>query len=195
MEKIKKGDGTMEEELQSKIIRITTENVFEILRKNGFEITEKKNTYLRTEQLLYLLPKLKSAINHNKSRINELKEYLTKGIEIKSSNGIHVVSNSISISSTKESSADLIEKEINLLNQRNYIINTQIKWLNGILINFKSDKYYKVLELKYFENKTLEEMAEFLECDISTITRNKNRLINELKVLLFPNDYLNELGA
>lgn len=185
----------MEEELQSKIIRITTENVFEILRKNGFEITEKKNTYLRTEQLLYLLPKLKSAINHNKSRINELKEYLTKGIEIKSSNGIHVVSNSISISSTKESSADLIEKEINLLNQRNYIINTQIKWLNGILINFKSDKYYKVLELKYFENKTLEEMAEFLECDISTITRNKNRLINELKVLLFPNDYLNELGA
>lgn len=50
------------------IIKKSTENVFEVLRKNGFEIREKKNTYQKTEQLLYLIPNLKESIKHNKKK-------------------------------------------------------------------------------------------------------------------------------
>jgi len=47
--------------------------------------------------------------------------------------------------------------------------------------------------MKYFESKTREEIAEELEVDVSTITRNKNRLINTLKITLFSDEVIYEL--
>jgi len=47
--------------------------------------------------------------------------------------------------------------------------------------------------LKYFEDKTREEIAEELDCDVSTVSRNKSRLINKLLVRLFSDDALAEL--
>jgi len=38
-----------------------------------------------------------------------------------------------------------------------------------------------------------EEIAEELEVDVSTITRNKNRLINTLKISLFSDEVIYEL--
>lgn len=176
-----------EVELVTKVVDITTENVFEILRKSGFEIKEKKSTFQRTEQLLYLMPKLKEAISHNKQRISDLKKY---GLEKKGS-AVHVIPTTTPIKKDEE---ELIDLEISKLNQRNYIINSEIKWINSILNTMIKDKFYKIIELKYFNNKTYEELAEDLECDVSTISRNRTRIINELKVLFFPNDSIDELG-
>ena len=39
-----------------------------------------------------------------------------------------------------------------------------------------------------------EEIAEYFECDERTIRRNKNKIINNIKTLLFPNDSIEELG-
>jgi hypothetical protein len=171
---------------ENEIIKLTTENVFTILRQQGFEVKEKKNTFQKTEQLLYLLPKLKDAIKHNLKQIDDLKEY-----------GIPKTSGVIKGKSTPtpvfESEVEIVEKEISKILQRNYIINSQIKRINSILQTVRNDKFYQIIELKYFNNKTYEEMANYFNCEPRTIGRNRNRLINEIKILLFPYDSIEEI--
>lgn len=169
------------------LIKKTIENVFDILRKNGFEIKEKKSTFQRTEQLLYLVPQLKEAVKHNKQKIKDLENF---GID-KKSNAVHVVP---TVAPLKQDETEMIDKEVLKLNQRNHIINTQIKWVNSVIHTISNDKYYDLIKLKYYDNKTREEIAEYFECDVKTISRNRNRIINHIKGMLFPNDSVDELG-
>ena len=178
----------LEEKQLELITKKTTESVFEVLRKNGFEIKEKKTVFQKTEQLLYLIPQLKEAIDHNKERIKDLKKY---GIS-KGGSAVHVVPQTTPL---REDVSDKIKREIENLQQRNYIINSQIKWVNGILNTIRSDKFFEIIELKYYNGKTHEEIAEYFNCDESTVRRNKNRLINRIKTLLFPSDSVSELGC
>ncbi len=175
-----------EEKIIDIVVKKSTENVFEVLRKNGFEIKESKNTFQKTEQLLYLVPQLKEAINHNKRRINDLKKY---GIP-KSSNAVKIVDSSF----VKKEDSEIIEQEIAKLLQRNYIITSQLKWINGILDTLRDNKFYDLIELKYYKQMSYEEIAEYFNCDVSTISRNKNKIINKIKGLLFPNNSIEELG-
>ncbi len=179
-----------DEKNKSEIINLTVNTVFETLRKNGFEIKEKKTTFQQTEQLLYLMPQLKESINHNKKLIEELKKF---GIVKKpSGKGAHVVPDN---TYGRMNEDELVEKKINDLLQRNHIINSQIKWVNGILNDFRKEKYFIIIELKYFDHKNREEIAEYLKCDVKTVDRNKNSLINRLKILFFPNNSIDELGC
>lgn len=70
-----------------------------------------------------------------------------------------------------------------------------INRIDRIIKKFKTDKYIDIIKLKYFENKTQQEIAETLDKDTSTIWRNNKRLINEIKVYLFPNDVVKELTS
>jgi len=169
------------------IIKKSTENVFEVLRKNGFEIREKKNTYQKTEQLLYLIPNLKESVKHNKQKIDDLKLY---GIEKKGS-AVHVIPANTPV---RKEESEIVDLEISKLLQRNHIINSTIKWVNEIISTQSKEKYFDIIDLKYFKNKTYEDMAEYFQCDTKTIGRNKNKLINNIKVLLFPNDSIDEIG-
>ncbi len=175
-----------EERIIDLTVKKSTENVFEILRKNGFEIKESKSTFQRTEQLLYLVPQLKEAINHNKQRIDDLKRY---GIP-KSSNAVKIIDSSF----VRKEDNEIVEQEISKLLQRNYIISAQLKWINGIVESLRNNKFYDLIELKYYEQKSYEEIAEYFDCDVSTVSRNKNKLINKIKGLLFPANSIEELG-
>lgn len=50
-----------------------------------------------------------------------------------------------------------------------------------------------IIELKYFEKRTHEEIAEELDIDPRTVTRKKNRIIKRLSFILFPDDAIEEL--
>ncbi len=56
----------------------------------------------------------------------------------------------------------------------------------------KNDPYYKILEMRYFDNRTLEDIAAYFNCDTSTVSRNRSRLVKELSLRLFPDDVVNE---
>lgn len=56
----------------------------------------------------------------------------------------------------------------------------------------KNDPYYKILEMRYFDNRTLEDIAAYFNCDSSTVSRNRSRLVKELSLRLFPDDVVNE---
>lgn len=57
----------------------------------------------------------------------------------------------------------------------------------------ESDPYYKVLEYQYFECRTQEEIARLLGCSQVTVSKNKNRLLRELAMRMFPEQAVQEL--
>lgn len=68
-----------------------------------------------------------------------------------------------------------------------------IKIIDRALSTIKDDHYYKIIELFYFENKTRAEIAEIFNVDDKTISRNKKRLIKEIKYIVFSDETIEEL--
>ena len=56
-----------------------------------------------------------------------------------------------------------------------------------------SDDDRLIIEMKYFEKMTHEEIAEELNIDPKTVTRRKNRIIKRLSFMLFPDEAIEEL--
>ena len=65
--------------------------------------------------------------------------------------------------------------------------------LNEALKEIKDDQYYEIITMTYFENQTREYIAEYFDTTTTTVTRNKNRLINKLKMMIFSDEAIREL--
>lgn len=69
-----------------------------------------------------------------------------------------------------------------------------VELIDSALLDIKDDPYCKIISLIFFENKTREEVTEYFNnCEVKTVTRNKNRLVNKLKVLIFADESIKEL--
>lgn len=60
-------------------------------------------------------------------------------------------------------------------------------------INNEAGDYAGLLECIYFDHLTREELAYDYDCEPITITRNKNKMVNKLKDILFSDDVIEEL--
>lgn len=65
--------------------------------------------------------------------------------------------------------------------------------LRESLDKLKNDRDFEIIDMKYFQKMTHEEIAEFIDVDTSTVTRRKNRIVKRLSFMLFPSDAINEL--
>lgn len=65
--------------------------------------------------------------------------------------------------------------------------------VNSALELIKDDSYYDLIPMIYFEGRSREEVAEFFNTSTTTISRNKTRLINKLKIHIFTDDVVKEL--
>ena len=61
------------------------------------------------------------------------------------------------------------------------------------LEKISDDPYYDVIRMFYFEGKTREHISLEYDTSVTTISRNKTRLLNELKLMLFSDDVIYEL--
>ena len=68
-----------------------------------------------------------------------------------------------------------------------------ISMIDRCMAQIKSDPYYDVLEMLYFEGRTQEDIAMTFGCSQVAISKNKSRLVRELAMRLFPNQAVNEL--
>lgn len=87
----------------------------------------------------------------------------------------------------KYKEAILLDKEDTVKTQK--LVNI----IQGALRSIEDDPYYEIISMFYLENTTRGEIAEFFNCDEKTITRNKRRLINKLKVIIFSDESIIEL--
>lgn len=65
--------------------------------------------------------------------------------------------------------------------------------IDKCMATLKTDPYYDILPMRYFEGRTLEDIGAYFGCDHTTISRNKNRLVRELSMRLFPDEVVTEL--
>lgn len=70
-----------------------------------------------------------------------------------------------------------------------YIVNE----IDGALIRIEDDAYYKIIPMYYFDKLPISEIAEELKTSESTVCRNKQRLIDRLKIDLFTDDFIKEI--
>lgn len=65
--------------------------------------------------------------------------------------------------------------------------------IDAALDSIKDDIYYEIIPMVYFENETREVIAGYYNTTVTTVSRNKTRLINKLKLMLFSDDVIYEL--
>lgn len=102
---------------------------------------------------------------------------------------------------TKDSRKTAIEKLEELL--RNYptfkavegkeVTAKLVTKVDEAMKSIEGDPYYDVIRLFYFEGQTRESIALDYGCTETTISRNKTRLLNKLKAILFSDEVIFEL--
>ena len=68
-----------------------------------------------------------------------------------------------------------------------------IELIDNCMASLSSDPYYDILEMRYFEGRTQEDIADYYKCSQVTISKNKSRLVKELALKLFPNQVIKEM--
>lgn len=65
--------------------------------------------------------------------------------------------------------------------------------IEAALHMISEDHYYSVITMYYFEGLTREDIADTLNTSVTTVSRNKTRLIKRLSAVLFSDDYIRQL--
>lgn len=65
--------------------------------------------------------------------------------------------------------------------------------IDAALKELEDDMYYDIIPMIYFEKATREDVAAYFDTTVTTISRNKRRLIEKLKILIFADDVIYEL--
>ena len=88
---------------------------------------------------------------------------------------------------------ETLETRISELKQISVKAKSQIRLVKSALKKIENDKYYDIIPMYYFEEKTIEEIAEECEWAVGTVSKHKKRLMNDLKVYVFPDTFIEEL--
>lgn len=167
--------------------KFTAEELLEKLRTGKFLRDNKKTAFQKTEQLLYNYQSFKAVIADKEEQIRTI---LDSGRSKRSKD----ITN-FSVGAGSEYLSELEKDEDKIEQIRNSIAITKhyIAIVDRELEKLSHDSYYDLIRLLYFEGKTQEDAAEYFECSQPTIWRNKGRLVNRLRVMLFSDDVIKEL--
>ena len=156
--------------------------------KNEKEIKNEKQLtpFQKTEKLLSELSLLKGAIDSKNMLIEDLKK---EGISIqKKETGVNVQASKIYLSELEK-----VENKIEKLQEEITRIENVVNMVERALDTIKNDKYYKIIEMKYFDDMTFEYIAENLDISERTAKRHKNHMIRQLQLIIFSDDVLKSI--
>lgn len=149
--------------------------------------TEKQLTpFQKTEKLLSELSLLKGAIDSKNMLIEDLKK---EGISIqKKKTEVNVQSSKVYLSELEK-----VENRIEKLQEEITKIENVVNMVERALDTIRNDKYYNIIEMKYFEDLTFENIAEKLNISVRTAKRHKNFMIRQLQIIIFSDDVLKSI--
>lgn len=151
---------------------------------------KEKTAYQKTEQLLYNYRAFQRIVAERMEEIEEIKRY---GVPKKAG---AVVEYGGTVGGTPrglvlpEESVDCAVKRV-----QDSVQDTvqALALIDRCMEQLKGDPYYCILEMRYFEGRTQEDIALDLKCSQVTISKNKGRLVRELSMRLFPNQVVGEM--
>ena len=149
--------------------------------------TEKQLTpFQKTEKLLSELALLKGAIDSKNMLIEDLKR---EGISIhKKETGVNVQTSKVYLSELEK-----VENRIEKLKEEIVRIENVVNMVERALDTIKNNKYYDIIEMKYFDDLTFEYIAEKLDISERTAKRHKNYMIRQLQLIIFSDDVLKSI--
>lgn len=175
----------IEEETKNEIVK-------EVLKelKSKELLKNPKSSYKSTEKILYSLNVLPEAIKLVDDEIKKLEEE-AKDIPTPTAKSNTLVLNEKN--NTYVYGDETLETRISELKQISVKAKSQVRLVKSALKKIENDKYYDIIPMYYFDKMTIEEIAE--ECDwaVGTVSKHKKRLMNDLKVYIFPDTFIEEL--
>ena len=149
--------------------------------------TEKQLTpFQKTEKLLSELSLLKGAIDSKNMLIEDLKK---EGISIqKKETGVNVQASKVYLSELEK-----IENRIEKLKEEIVRIENVVNMVERALGTIRNNKYYDIIEMKYFDDLTFEHISEKLDISVITAKRYKNKMIRQLQLVIFSDDVIKNI--
>lgn len=181
----------MDAELYSFVQAVVDETI-KTLENKRLLVTDKnprKTAYKKTEQLLRNYNNFKRIVRDRENEIKQLREYglpthdggiVQWNPHIGSMKGITVQDDTVD--SAVQNVEDSVEGTVQA-----------IAMIDRGMYALRNDPYYKVLEMRYFEGRTQEDIALEFDCSQKTISQHKTRLIKELSMHLFPDQIVDEI--
>ena len=187
----------MQREQMVELAELVATAVVNVLEKKGIvsntPVNSKdkpKTAYQKTEQLLYNYPNFKKIVVESKLEVEELRKY---GVPQKSSGAM---GERVQTSRTVQGIVlpeESVENAVHNVEARVQGTVRAIVLIDKCMAALATDPYYKILEMRYFEGRTQEDIALTFNCSQVTISNNKSRLVRELAMRLFPNQAIEEM--
>lgn len=164
----------------------TTEAMNEFTRR-GLIKPYKDDAFHKTEKVLINYKKFKKVIENKRQLIESiqsegLKRCSTSIVTYSSNTAYEVLTNG------EKADAKIEEIKSSIVEMDGYI-----KTVDDALRLISGEPYFDIINMLYFEGRSREYIAEHFEVDVATISRNKNKLIDSLKIYLFPDASIMEL--
>ena len=154
------------------------------------ENKKEMNAYQKTEALLFSYVNFNKIVEEKKQEIADLRKY---GVPQKSAmSGGERVQTSRTVQGIVLPE-DAVEDAVRTVQASVQGTVQAIAMIDKGMESLQYDPYYKILEMRYFEGRTQEDIAEELNCTQKTISINKNRLVKELAMRLFPDQAIKEM--
>jgi DNA-directed RNA polymerase specialized sigma subunit len=171
----------------NEVIQKTASEVVRELKRKGMAKNSCQTPFQKTEQLLYNYNNFKDAVLLKEEQLEDIRQY---GLPERSKS---IIFRSGNESINTDSELECAEKRISSIMESIRATKKFINIIDNALLKIRDNEYCDLIELKYFEGRTHEEIADIYQRDHSTITRNKNKLINKLAGLLFSDEVLREI--
>lgn len=150
---------------------------------------KEKTAYQKTEQLLYNYRAFQKIVQERMEEIEDIKKYgvpKKSGAIVEYGGSTGTVRGIVLPEESVETAVQRITDSVQDTVQA-------ISLIDKCMAQLKSDPYYCILEMRYFDGRTQEDIAFQLNCSQVTISKNKGRLVRELAMRLFPNQVVGEL--
>lgn len=166
--------------------------VIEALEKQNLKPTPSrgKTAYQKTEQLLYNYNNFKKIIKERELEIETIRKY---GVPQKSASIVEYTPHSGGTVQGLVLDEESVEAAVHNVQASVEGTVQAISLIDKCMEALKLDPYYRILEMRYFEGRKQEDIADEFNCTQANISHNNRRLINELSIRLFPNQAINEM--
>lgn len=166
--------------------------ILEDLKKEQVFKNPKKDSFEKTEYLLYRYKELPNAIQFLKDEIKKIEEESKKLPQAPTKSSHLIIKEE---NKTYVYGDEILETRLSELKQLVIKTRSYKRMVDKVLKIIKDDEYYPIIDLIFFQNKTYDDISNEFGWAIGTISKHKSRLINSIKVYLFPESFLNELGT
>lgn len=172
-----------------------SEAVVKALEKRGLvgkpsaNSLSEKTAYQKTEALLYNYNGFKKIVVERNLEIEEIRKYgvpQSCGLNADRVQNGNLPRGIVLPDESVEAAVCNIERSIERTIQA-------IALVDKCMAALRNDPYYAILEMRYFEGRTQEDIATYFGVSQVTISNNKNRLVKELSMRIFPGQVVEEM--